>query len=245
MKILDRTATINEFTDFREGTVILIDKALDWTSFDVVNKIRFQLRRFHNLKKIKVGHNGTLDPLATGLLMIFTGKYTKLIPTEENHDKTYLAEIKFGATTASLDRETEEIDHMPFDHIDFETINTTLERFLGEQEQLIPMYSATKHKGVAMYKLARAGKPNLEKKKTVVFHSFELLEYEGGKAQIRIKCGKGTYIRAFARDLGEALGTKAYLTGLARTKIAEYTVEDALSVEEFCNKLAEIEYCTE
>ena len=242
MNILKKTSQIDQSINFLEGRVILVNKDLDWTSFDVVNKIRFRLKNFHNVKKIKVGHNGTLDPKASGLLMIFTGKYTKLIPHEENHDKTYDAIVKLGATTESLDVETEEYDFKEFKHLANEEIIEAAHSFLGEQDQLIPIYSASKIGGKAMYKLAREGKQFEAKSKKVVFHEIEVTKIELPFVHVRIKCGKGTYIRAFARDLASKLNTSAYLYGLNRTQIADYLIEDAWDVNTLCAKLEEIEY---
>ncbi len=242
MNIIDINSPINDQINFLEGRVILIDKPLNWTSFDVVNKIRYQLKRYHGIKKIKVGHNGTLDPLATGLLMIFTGKYTKRIPLEENHDKSYDANIKFGASTDTLDREGAENVFGEIDHLTEEKINSAAASFLGKQIQEIPIYSATKIKGKAMYQLAREGKSFEPKVKEVEFLNISKCVYSKPFCQISINCGKGTYIRAFARDLGYKLNTRAYLYGLIRTSIAKYNIERAIGVEEFCSKLEQLEY---
>lgn len=235
MIIVDKHNT--DEIDFLAGATILVDKPLKWTSFDVVNKIRWQLRDHYKIKKIKVGHNGTLDPLATGLLMIFTGKNTKLIPNEENHDKSYVGKVKLGATTESLDTETEEIEIKPFDHVNEEAVLTQLNSFLGESMQEIPIYSAAKVNGKAMYKLARAGKAIKPKFKPVIFHKIEPLSIELPYIECDITCGKGTYIRAFAKDLGIKLNTSAYLYGLRRTAISNFSVENALSVDEICQRI--------
>ena len=223
--------------DFAEGALILVDKPLGWTSFDVVNKIRFPLRKKYEKKKFKVGHNGTLDPLASGLLMIFTGKYTKRIPLEENHDKRYLGEVKLGATTVTLDREGDEVDINDVSHITKDQITSVAHSFLGEQIQEIPSYSATKVNGVAMYKLARQNKTFKPKSKTVFFHEISVLDYQEPIVSVDIKCGKGTYIRAFARDLGLGLDSSAYLYALRRTEIAHYTVDDAIDVHTICDMI--------
>jgi len=223
--------------DFQAGAVILIDKPLEWTSFDVVNKLRFALRRKYGIKKFKVGHNGTLDPLATGLLMIFTGKYTKRIPQEENHDKRYTGTVKLGATTETLDREKEEIDIKDASHITETTVLDAFKTFKGELVQEIPHYSAAKVKGVPMYKLARQNKAIVKKSKKVFFHSADMVSYSNPYVDFDILCGKGTYIRAFARDLGHTLDTSAYLYALRRTEIASYRVDDALDVQEVFNEI--------
>ncbi len=223
--------------DFKEGAVILIDKPLDWTSFDVVNKLRFALRKKYGQKKFKVGHNGTLDPLATGLLMVFTGKYTKRIPQEENHDKRYIGEVKFGATTETLDREKPEVNILPTSHLSKTLVEEKIARFKGEMQQEIPAYSATKVGGVPMYKLARQKKDFKPKTKLVNFHHVHLLKYDSPFITVDILCGKGTYIRAFARDLGRDLSTSAYLYSLRRTDISSYSVKDALDVHEVFNAI--------
>ncbi len=223
--------------DYREGAIVLIDKPLEWTSFDVVNKLRFALKTKYDIKKIKVGHNGTLDPLATGLLMIFTGKYTKRIPNEDNHDKTYEGIIKLGATTDSLDTETIEKDVQAFNHIIEADIKDAMSTFLGKSNQEIPFYSATKVKGQRMYKMARQGKVIEKKFKEVVFHTIELTNYEAPFVHFKLSCGKGTYVRAFARDLGIKLKTTAYLYKLRRTEISNYSVNNAFDINSFCNNL--------
>lgn len=177
MRLLTRHSNLSRIP-YDEGAAILVDKPLEWTSFDVVNKIRFPLRKLYDRKKFKVGHNGTLDPLATGLLMIFTGKYTKLIPQEENHDKRYTGVIKLGATTASLDRETEETDKIEALSLSAAEIEQSLSTFSGEMMQEIPRYSAAKVGGKRMYKLARAKKEFKPKSKPVFFNEVNLLNID-------------------------------------------------------------------
>ena len=224
--------------DFEAGAVILVDKPLEWTSFDVVNKIRFRLRQKYGKKKFKVGHNGTLDPLATGLLMIFCGKYTKLIPKEENHDKRYVGTIKLGATTESLDREfpekdlaTKELSHTR------QEVETAIAKFHGEMTQEIPIYSAAKINGKAMYKMARKNQEFKPKTKIVFYHEVTMLDYNSPFVKVDILCGKGTYIRGFARDLGAALDTPAYLYDLRRTEIAKYHVDQAWNIDAICEAI--------
>ncbi|MBT8230533.1 MAG: tRNA pseudouridine(55) synthase TruB [Bacteroidia bacterium] len=234
MIIVDKNSDPDKI-DYREGAVILINKDLHWTSFDVVNKIRFALRSRYQIKKIKVGHNGTLDPLASGLLMIFTGKYTKRIPYEENHDKYYEGLIKLGATTDTLDTEMPETDFTDYKHVDESMIQNAMESFLGDSMQEIPVFSATKTKGQRMYKLAREGKEIEKKFKAVTFHEITMDSYKPPIINFSLKCGKGTYVRAFARDLGIKLKTTAYLYALKRTGIANYSIENAFNVETFCS----------
>lgn len=241
MRVLNKNSCLNNI-DFREGAVILIDKPLEWTSFDVVNKLRYKLRHKYGLKKFKVGHNGTLDPLATGLLMIFVGKYTKKIPLEENHDKRYTGDIKLGVTTPSLDRETKEGETSQIDHIQKSEIIEKASSFLGTSLQTIPIFSATKINGVRMYKLARKGEEFKVKSKEVTFYEVEITNIDLPIVSFDVLCGKGTYIRAFARDLGEKLKTSAYLYSLRRTEISNYSAKDAFTVEEFCEKLEASEY---
>lgn len=236
MKVVDKDTDLGNI-DFKAGAMILIDKPLEWTSFDVVNKIRYKLRKMYGLKKFKVGHNGTLDPLATGLLMIFVGKYTKLIPNEENHNKRYTGRIKMGVTTPSLDRETDECDASPTDHLTKEMVIEKAKSFLGKSIQEIPIYSATKINGVAMYKLARQGKEFKVKSKEVEFLEIDIQDVNLPFVNFDVLCGKGTYIRAFARDLGQELKTTSYLYELRRTEISNYSVNRALSIDAFCDKI--------
>ena len=236
MIIIDKNSIDTE-VDYETGCLFLVDKPLGWTSFDVVNKIRYSLRGLYQRNKFKVGHNGTLDPLASGLLMIFVGKYTKLIPKEENHDKRYDGHIKLGATTESLDREFEEKDPMPIDNITFSEIESAMGSFIGESIQEIPIFAANKINGQPMYKLARKGKTFKPRSKTVVFNDIKCLKYEAPLIEFDLTCGKGTYVRAFARDLGHKLGTTAYLYSLRRTQIANFSLENALSIEEVCQSI--------
>ncbi len=236
MIVIDKH-TIDTEVDYEAGCVFLVDKPLGWTSFDVVNKIRFALRSLYQRKKFKVGHNGTLDPLATGMLMIFVGKYTKIIPHEENHDKRYDGQIKLGSTTESLDREFDEIEEQPYEHIDTDAISAAMDTFLGDVMQEIPIFAANKVNGVPMYKLARKGRAFKPRSKMVTFHDIKLLGYEAPYVDFDLTCGKGTYVRAFARDLGQKLGTSAYLYSLRRTQISNFSLDNALSVEEVCQSI--------
>jgi tRNA pseudouridine55 synthase len=234
--ILKKGSDFSE-VDYEAGVAILVNKPLGWTSFDVVNKIRHRLRHKYEKKKFKVGHNGTLDPLATGLLMIFTGKYTKRIPLEENHDKRYTGTVKLGATTASLDREMEEVDVVDSLTVTKEQVLQGMSTFHGEMTQEIPIYSAAKINGTAMYKLARKDKKFKPKSKQVFFHEVTMTDCDLPYVNFDILCGKGTYIRAFARDLGAVLSTPAYLYALRRTGIASYDVNEALEVDEICQAI--------
>lgn len=212
---------------YEEGALFLVDKPLDWTSFDVVNKLRFALRKATGNKKIKVGHAGTLDPLATGLLLICCGKYTKQIDNLQAMTKEYTGTIKLGAVTPSFDAETEELNHQPFEHIQEEEIKKAAEQFLGEIEQVPPIYSAIKVEGKALYELARKGQEVEIKSRKIQILEFEITSVNLPYVDFRVTCSKGTYIRSLANDLGQTLGCGGYLTALRRTKIGVYCIEDA------------------
>jgi len=218
--------------DFEEGEILLLQKPLYWTSFDLVNKIKLAIRHHCGLKKLKVGHAGTLDPLATGLMIVCTGRATKRIEEFRDLDKEYTAVIRFGQTTPSFDLESE-VDHeYPVSQIDAGLIAEKLDGFLGEQYQEPPLFSAKFVDGKRAYELARKKIEKRLDKVKVFFRELELLEYGENEAKIRVVCSKGTYIRAFARDLGLALGSGAHLRGLVRNAIGEFRLEKALTVEE-------------
>ncbi len=222
---------------YLNGTILYLDKPLEWTSFDVVNKVRQSMRHHLGIKKIKVGHTGTLDPLATGLVIICTGKATKQILQFQNLDKEYEAMISFGATTPSFDQETEIDQHFSWEHITKKQILAALEHFTGEQEQLPPVFSAKSVAGKRAYAMARKGKEIELKPHPVVVHSLELLQFTPPDIHIRVHCSKGTYIRSLARDLGSYLGSGGHLTGLRRTRIGMYQVDQAISIEKFVENL--------
>jgi tRNA pseudouridine55 synthase len=223
--------------DYRSGKIVLIDKPLNWTSFDVVNKIRWKLKKKLKIKKIKVGHAGTLDPLATGLLIICIGKATKTIEAIQNTSKEYIANVKLGATTPSYDLETEIDQTFETNHIDKKMMLETLKKFEGEKMQMPPIFSAKKVDGKPAYEYARKNKDVELQAKKVVFHEIELQNMETQSATIRIKCSKGTYIRSFAHDLGKELNSGAHLTGLIRTAIGQFDLSDAWSLEDYIEKL--------
>lgn len=219
--------------DFLKGEIFHIDKPYGWTSFAVVGKLRYHISKRLGVKKIKVGHAGTLDPLASGVLVVCTGKATKRIDELQAGVKEYVAEIKLGATTPSFDLETEEDATYPWEHITREQIDNVLQtQFVGSIEQVPPSYSACKINGKRAYKIARTGNEVELKAKTLVINEIELLELEGQRLVIRVVCGKGTYIRALARDIGLALGSGAHLTGLRRTRVGDVLVQECLSVDE-------------
>lgn len=218
---------------FSEGLILLVDKPLEWTSFDVVKKIRSRLQHGLKLKKLKVGHAGTLDPLASGLVIVCTGKATKQIDRLMGHDKTYVAGIKFGATTPSFDLETPVDQEFPAGHITSDSVAAALLHFLGEQDQVPPQFSAVKVDGKRAYHMARKGEEFEIKSRKVVFHELKLVGFDNDEAIVHIRCSKGTYIRSFARDLGLALKSGAHLSGLRRTVIGEAQVENALTIGSF------------
>ena len=220
--------------DFIAGEVLHFDKPLTWTSFDLVNKVRYVLSKHLGVKKLKVGHTGTLDPLATGLVTICTGKSTKRIEELQAQEKEYIAELKLGETTPSFDLETEVDATFPFEHITRELLDEKLPQFVGSIMQTPPAFSAVKVDGVRAYKLARKGKDVAIKAKELVIESIEVVDFDLPKCTLKIVCSKGTYIRALARDIGTALGSGAHLTGLKRTRVGEVFIEEAHDLEQFC-----------
>ena len=214
--------------DFLNGQIILLDKPLDWTSFQAVNKLKYKLKREFNLpKKFKIGHAGTLDPRATGLLIVCTGKFTKIIPEIQDAPKEYFTEIKIGVQTESYDTEKPEILQQDISEITETQIKETLEKFLGEIDQKPPIFSAIKIEGNRAYDLARAGKEvEMKSRKTTITY-IENIEIDLPFVRFTVGCSKGTYIRSLAHDIGQELGVGAYLTNLRRTKIGDYLVENA------------------
>ena len=219
--------------NFKEGEVLYFNKPLRWTSFAVVNKIRYHISRKLGVKKIKVGHAGTLDPLATGVMIICTGKATKRIEEFQYHTKEYIATLQLGATTPSYDLEKEIDATYPTEHITREMVEEVLQQFKGTIEQIPPAFSACKVDGKRAYDQARKGDEVELKPKTLVIDEIELLECNLPEIKIRVVCSKGTYIRALARDIGEALQSGAHLTGLIRTRVGEVRLEDCMQVEDF------------
>ena len=224
---------------YKNGQVLLIDKPLTWTSFQVVNKLRWEIRQRFNIKKIKVGHAGTLDPLASGLLIICTGKQTKQIDTYQGQIKEYTGTFTLGATTPSYDLETEIDNTFPTAHITEELLHETTKQFMGEIQQKPPIFSAIKKDGKRLYELARKGETTEIKERTVTISSFEITEIKLPEVGFRIICSKGTYIRSIAFDFGKALNSGGHLSALRRTKIGDFSVDNALSLEGFINNLKE------
>jgi len=226
--------------NYINGKVLMIDKEIDWTSFDVVNKIRRALKVHVGIPKIKVGHAGTLDPLATGLVIVCTGRFTKQIQQYQDLPKTYEATIKFGETTPSFDLETAVDKSYPWEHIDRGAFDRVSEKFIGEIEQIPPIYSAKKVDGKRAYDIARKGKTVELKPSIVNIYTMEVTSFSMPEVKLIISCSKGTYIRSLARDLGESLGSGAHLTALRRLKIGDFDVNDAMSLESFEKKLKQL-----
>ena len=223
--------------DFQEGKVLLIDKPLDWTSFQVVNKLRWEIRRAHKIKKIKVGHAGTLDPLATGLLVICTGKMTKNIDSFQAQIKEYTGTFVLGGTTPSYDLETEIDQTYPTEHLTEELIHNVTAQFIGEISQFPPVFSALKKDGKRLYEYARAGEAVDIPSRQVHISKFEITRIHNLEIDFRVVCSKGTYIRSLANDFGKALHSGAHLSALRRTKIGDFDVQNAVSIENFIKAL--------
>ncbi len=223
--------------DYKNGQVLLIDKPLNWTSFQVVNKLRWEIRKAFDIKKIKVGHAGTLDPLATGLLVICTGKMTKQIDTFQGQIKEYTGTLVLGATTPSYDLETKIDKTFSTTHIDDTSIHEAAKEFIGEIEQLPPIFSALKKDGKRLYEYARAGKDVEIPSRKVSVSEFEITRIALPDVDFRIVCSKGTYIRSMAHDFGKALDSGAHLSTLRRTRIGDFKVSDAISIENFIQNL--------
>jgi tRNA pseudouridine55 synthase len=218
--------------DFIRGEILVLNKPLDWTSFDLVQKVRNMLCKLLKIKKLKIGHAGTLDPKATGVMILCSGQLTKQIDAIQADEKEYIALLKVGATTPSYDLETVEDNHFQTSHITREKVESVLPLFIGSIEQIPPAYSAIKVNGKRAYQYARKGKEIELKSKTLVIKEIELLRYELPEIELRIVCSKGTYIRAIARDIGIALDSGAYLIGLQRTRIGEYSIDQSLELAE-------------
>ena len=235
---------MEEFTlrgvDFPEGYVAVIDKPYEWTSADVVRKLKFQLRKC-GYPKIKIGHAGTLDPLATGILLVCIGRATKQVEKLQAEEKEYVAELMLGATTPSGDMEHEVDYTYPTEHITREAVEEALRALTGEREQLPPLYSAKKIQGVRAYEFARAGEEVELKRALINIYEMELMEYDLPRIKIRVRCSKGTYIRSLAFEIGEALSSGAYLTSLRRTRSGGFVVERAHTLDDFMEKLRECE----
>jgi tRNA pseudouridine55 synthase len=223
--------------DYKNGQVLLIDKPLNWTSFQVVNKLRWEIRQRFNIKKIKVGHAGTLDPLATGLLIICTGKQTKEIHIYQGQIKEYTGTITLGATTPSYDLETEINQTFSTEHITEDLLKETTKQFIGDIQQKPPIFSAIKKEGKRLYELARKGETTEIASRKVTISEFEITKIDLPEVDFKVVCSKGTYIRSLAFDFGNALNSGAHLSALRRTKIGDFSVDNSDSVEGFIKNL--------
>lgn len=224
---------------FLEGQLLLLDKPLEWTSFQLVNKIRWAIRKTYGIKKIKVGHAGTLDPLATGLMLIFTGKMTKQIDQFMGMDKSYSGTFRLGATTPSYDLETTVTNPKSIDHITNALLEETRNSFLGKIQQKPPLHSAIKKDGKRLYTIARAGETTEIPSRDITITSFELTKINLPDVAFSVSCSKGTYIRSLAHDFGQSLGCGAHLTSLCRTAIGSYNLTDSLTLDAFLHSLEE------
>ncbi len=223
--------------DFHKGATILVDKPKNWTSFDVVNKVRNRLRKIYNIKNFKVGHAGTLDPLATGLLVLCTGKNTKLISEFQNDSKHYSAVVKLGATTESFDREYPEENIKDVSGLKKTDIKKMVKGFEGVQQQMPPMFSAIKKNGTPLYKLARKGQKVKIEPREINIKSIKVSKIEGPLVYLDIHCSKGTYVRSIANDLGQRLGVGAYLYDLVRTSSGQLSLNEAVSLDSLIENL--------
>jgi tRNA pseudouridine55 synthase len=228
---------MNSLDKIIEGQALLIDKPLHWTSFQVVNRMRSAIKKKFDLKKIKVGHAGTLDPLATGLLIICTGKLTKKIDEYQGLFKEYTGTFTVGATTPSYDLETELNEQFSFEHLTDDLIHLTTKQFIGEIDQVPPIFSAIQVDGKRAYDSARKGKSLELNSRKVTVHEFDITRINLPEIDFRIKCSKGTYIRSIANDFGKAMKTGSHLSALRRTKIGEFSVENAMSLDDFLQQI--------
>ncbi len=222
--------------DLEKGGVILLNKPYEWTSFQAVNKVKYLLKHYYDLKKVKIGHAGTLDPLATGLLILCVGKYTKKIEEYQAQEKEYTGTFYLGATTPCFDKEKEIDNYYPTEHITEEDIYKAAKNFLGEQEQIPPVFSALKVNGVRAYAFARENKDVELKSRKITIKEFEITRIAMPEVDFRIVCSKGTYIRSIARDFGSYLNSGAYLTALCRTRIGDYKLSDAQTIEDIISE---------
>jgi len=230
-------ATTEHIFNFVDGEMLLIDKPVNWTSFDVVKSLRVFIKKTYNLKKVKVGHAGTLDPLANGLIILCTGKLTKQIDEFQGMDKVYVGQMTLGATTPSYDKETEPNHFFPVENIQREDLEKASLKFKGEIEQVPPVFSAIKIAGKRAYKYARKNQEVQINARKVTIHQFDLLNFTPPFLEFSVKCSKGTYIRSLVHDFGKALDNGAYLSGLRRTKIGKYSVNEAVTIDTLKEKI--------
>ena len=226
--------------NFEEGYIAVLDKPLRWTSTDVVRKVKFTLRKL-GYRKIKVGHAGTLDPLATGILVVCIGRATKLVDALQAEEKEYIADVMLGATTPSYDLEHEIDRTYPYEHITREAVEEALASLTGERLQTPPVYSAKKIDGTRAYELARAGEEVAVRQALINIYEMEIVEYDLPRVRIRVRCSKGTYIRSLAHEIGQALRSGAHLTSLRRTRSGGFTLEKAYELDDFLENLQKLE----
>ena len=229
-----------DFNNYPSGIVIPLDKPYKWTSADAVRKIKFMLQNFFKIRNIKVGHAGTLDPLATGMLLICVGNATKKAEKLQQEEKEYLAEITFGCTTPSFDKEKEIDAYFPYEHIDKQLIEKSLRKFIGEQDQIPPLFSAKLVDGKRAYEIARSGNSMELKPSKITISELNIVSYEKPLLVLQIRCSKGTYIRSLARDLGYSLESGAYLSGLVRTSTGIFNLRNSVKIEEIESLLKQI-----
>lgn len=227
-----------ESDELVSGALLLVDKPKDWTSFDAVNKIKNLVRRKYNLKKFKIGHSGTLDPMATGLLVVCTGAWTKQLHHLQGLDKKYSGEITLGVETDTYDAEGKVVFTKEVPSLTIETLTTLIQKFIGDIQQLPPAYSAIKKDGKPLYELARAGKEVKLEPRNVTVHSIKIIDYQDSKITLEVHSGSGFYVRSLAHDMGVILGCGAHLSALQRIAVGEYMLDEALSMDEIINKLS-------
>lgn len=233
---MEQVKVITKFTnlervDYRKGATLLVNKPLEWTSFDVVGKLRNLIRKRYKISKIKVGHAGTLDPLATGLLIVCTGKHTKTINSLQGLNKSYRAEVKLGVVTNTFDKESEEMNPQDTSHLTDQQVIDVVQSFKGESEQIPPMFSAIKKNGTPLYKLAREGMVVQREPRKINIEEIDIIKYQNPIIELQTTVSKGTYIRTLANDIGAKLGVGGYLYSLVRTSVGEFSVDDALDMD--------------
>jgi tRNA pseudouridine55 synthase len=238
--IVETSKEVQDF-NFVDGEILLFDKPMYWTSFDLVKKVRFLASRYSGIKKLKVGHAGTLDPMATGLMIICIGKATKLADSLTLADKEYIATFRLGQTTPSFDQETDVDAEYPTEHITRESVQNVVDQFIGSSMQIPPLFSAKSINGTRAYELARQGSDIQLESKPIVIHEMEILSYNFPVVEVRIKCSKGTYIRAIARDFGLALSSGAYMASLRRIASGNFLIKNAWTFKEFQEKIASLQ----
>lgn len=226
--------------NFEDGYIAVLDKPLRWTSTDVVRKVKFALRKL-GYRRIKVGHAGTLDPLASGILLVCIGRATKLVDSLQAEEKEYVADVMLGATTPSYDLEHEIDQTFPYEHITREAVEEALASLTGERLQTPPVYSAKKIEGTRAYELARAGEEVAVRQALITIYEMEIVEYDLPRVRIRVRCSKGTYIRSLAHEIGQALRSGAHLSSLRRTRSGGFTLEKAYELDDFLENLQKIE----